>query len=175
MPAKRVGEVRHVGDARVRDDQLHACAALDERVQVGGDRRQSAAAVDEDRHAALARKLEHGREPLVLQRDLLRARMQLDPAGAGVDAAVRLGDRILVQVEADERDQPAVRLLRVGERAVVRRAEARVAVGLVEAEHESAADAVVVHHPEQFVRPPAHAVDVVAEVYVGVEDLDVLR
>ena len=46
-------------------------------------------------------------------------------------------------------------------------------VGLVEAEHERAADAVLVHHPEQLVRPSAHSVDVVAEMDVRVEDLEV--
>ena len=44
-------------------------------------------------------------------------------------------------------------------------------VGLVEAEHERTADAVLVHHPEQLFRAAAHAVDVVAEVGVRVEDL----
>ena len=40
---------------------------------------------------------------------------------------------------------------RVRERAVVRRAKRRMPVGLVEAEHERALDAVLVHQPEQLV------------------------
>ena len=104
-----------------------------------GDRRQTTAAVDQDRHAPLGGKLEDRREPLVVQQELLRPRMQLDAARAGVEAARRLLDRALREVEPDERDEPALRALRVGERAVVRGAEARVPVGLVEAEHERAA------------------------------------
>ena len=85
---------------------------------------------------------EDGPEPLVGRRELLGARVQLDPAGAEVEAARRLLDRRLVQVEADERDQPALRALGERERPVVGGAEARMPVGLVEAEHERARDAV---------------------------------
>ena len=80
---------------------------------------------------------------------------------------------ILVEVEAHERDEAAVGLLGEGERAVVRRAEGGMPVGLVEAEHERAADAVLVHHREQLFGKAAHAVDVATEVDVRVEDLDV--
>ena len=80
------GQVPHIGDARMRDDQLHAGAALDEGVQVCGDRRQPAAAVDEDRHVVLDRELEHRHQPLVSERELLRPRMQLDAARPGVKA-----------------------------------------------------------------------------------------
>ena len=127
--------------------------------------------VDQDRHAPLGGELEHRAEPLVGRVELLRARVELDPSRAGVEAARRLLDRRLVQVEADERDQPAVRALRERERAVVRGAERRVAVGLVEAEHEGPRDPVVVHQLEQLVVVADHAVDVVPEVEVGVEDV----
>jgi len=46
-----------------------------------------------------------------------------------------------------------------------------VPVGLVEAEHEAARHPVPVHQLDQVVIPPDHAVDVLAEVNVGVEDL----
>ena len=96
----------------VRDDQRRLRVAVDERAQAVGDRRQAAAAVDQDRHAALGRELEDRREPLVAGVELLGARVQLDAAGAGVEAAARLLDRRLVQVEPHERDQPAARCAR---------------------------------------------------------------
>ena len=73
--------------------------------------------------------------------------MELDPARAEVEAARRLLDRALAEVEPDERDEPALRALGEGERAVVGRAEGRMPVGLVEAEHEGARDAGALLHP----------------------------
>ena len=102
-----------------------SCASglrVDEPREVVGDRRQAAAAVDQDRDAALGGELEDRRETLVVQQEALGARMELDPARAGVEAAGRLLDRVLAQVEPDEGDEPAVRALCVRERAVVRRA-----------------------------------------------------
>ena len=46
-----------------------------------------------------------------------------------------------------------------------------MAVGLVHAERERLGDAVRVHDRQQLVRAAAHAVDVVADVSVHVEDL----
>ena len=100
--------------------------------------------------------------------------MQLDAARAAVEAAPRLLDRPLGEVEPDERDQPPVRPLGRLERAVVRGAEARVPVGLVHAEDVRPGHAVGVHDPEQLVEAALHAVDVVAEVRVHVEDLGAL-
>src|SRR5262249_47963377 len=97
---------------------------------------QAAAAVDEDRHLPFGRELEHGREPLVVQQELLRTRMELDPARAEIQAALRLLDRALAHVEAHERDQSTVASRSELERAVVAGPEAGVPVRLVEAEHE---------------------------------------
>ena len=97
--------------------------------------------------------------------------MQLDAAGAGVEAACRLLDRRLVQVEPHERDQTATASLGERERAVVRRGERRMAVGLVEAEHEGPRDPVRRHHLVELLVVADHAVDVVTEVQVGVEDV----
>ena len=44
-------------------------------------------------------------------------------------------------------------------------------VGLVEAEHEAARDAVAVHHPLELLVVPDHPVDVVPEMGVRVEDV----
>ncbi len=49
-----------------------------------------------------------------------------------------------------------------------------MAVGLVETEHESAGDAVALLDPDELVEVADHAVDVVAEVHVRVEDLGAL-
>ena len=98
--------------------------------------------MNQDRHAPLGGELEHRAEPLVGGGELLRPRVELDPARAQVEAAARLFDGCLVQVEPDERDQPSFAARRELERAVVGGAEGRMPVGLVEAEHEGARDAV---------------------------------
>ena len=92
-PSEPPGEAGHVRDARVRDDQPHALVAADERLEVLGDRRQAASSVDQDRHRALLRELEDRREPLVVERERLRARMELDPPRAEVERAARLLER----------------------------------------------------------------------------------
>ena len=138
LPAKRPGEPGQVGDARVGDDQLRFRVRVGEAPEVVRDRRQAATAVDEDRNLPLGRQLEHRRQPLVVEEEALGARMELDAAGAEVEAAFGLRDRILSQVEPDERDQPPFGALRVLECAVVRRSEAGMAVRLVHAEHEGA-------------------------------------
>ena len=144
---------------------------VDEPEQAVRDRRQPAAAVDEDRHPPLGGEREHRREALVVEEELLRARVELDPAGAEVEAALRLLDRLLVEGEPDEGDHAAARALRERERTVVAGPEAGMPVGLVQAEHEAARDAVPVHALFELLVAAGHAVDVVAEVRVRVEDL----
>ena len=102
------------------DDEPDALVAPHERFQVLGDRRETTAAVDEDRHRALDREREDRREPLVVQGERLRAWMELDPLSAEVEAAPRLLEWAAREVEADERDEPALRALGVRERPVVR-------------------------------------------------------
>ena len=127
-----------VGDARVGDDQLRLRISVGEAPEVVRDRRQAATAVDEDRNLPLGRQREHGCQSLVVEQEALGARVELDAARAEVEAPLRLRDRILPQVEPDERDQPPFGALRVVERPVVRRPEAGMAVRLVHAEHEGA-------------------------------------
>ena len=105
--------------------------------QAGGDRRQPATAVDQDRHAPLGRDREHRREPLVVEQEALRPRVELDPARAELEAALRassigLSDR---SSRTNGISRPSDSLGR-GERAVVRRPEPGMPVGLVHAEHE---------------------------------------
>ena len=107
---------------------MPACATMsltpslppDERLEILGDRRKAAAAVDEDRHRPLDREREDRLKPLVAERERLRPRMELDPARAEVEAAPCLLERLRREVEADERDEPPSRSLGVGERPVVR-------------------------------------------------------
>ena len=157
---------------RVGDDQLRVrVGARRAGARLVGDRRQPAAAVDQDRDASLGGEREHRRQPLVVQQEALRPRVQLDPARAEIEAARRLLDRLLAQVEAHERDQPAARALGERERAVVRGAEGGMPVGLVHAEHEGARDPVAVVDLLELLVDAAEAVDVVSEVHVRVEDL----
>ena len=99
----------------------------------------------------------------------------LIPRAPSVEAAAGLLDRRLVQVEAHERDQPALAPRRERERAVVRGAERGVVVGLVEAEHEGAREAVLGHERLELVVVADHAVDVVPEVEVRVEEVGLRR
>ena len=145
------------------------------RAERVGDRRQAAAAVDEHGDATLRGEREDGLEPRVVRQEALRARVELDAARAEVDAAARLLDRCLVEVEADVRDELVGRRGRVGERAVVRGAERRVAIRLVEAEDERAHDPVRALDGEQLVAVADHAVDVLAEVGVRVDHRGVGR
>ena len=165
------GEPGEVGDSGVRDDQLRLRVRVDEPLEVVGDRRQPATAVDEDGHPPLRRQLEHGREAGVVQQELLRARVELDPMRAAVEAPLRLGNRLLAQVEPDVWDHPPLRPFRERERAVVPRTEAGVAIGLVQAEDVAAGHPIPVEHRLELLVPADHAVDVVAEVRVGVEDV----
>ncbi len=169
------GELGQVGDAGMGDDQRRLRVAVDERAEPGGDRRQTAPAVDQDRHSVLGGDLEHRSEPLVGRGELLGPRVQLDAACARGEAALGLLERRFVQVEAQERDQPAVRAFRGRERAVVRDAERGVPVGLVEAEDERPRDPVVALQLLELVVVADHPVDVVPEVQVGVEDVGVRR
>ena len=127
--------------------------------------------MDEDRHAPLGCKLEYRAQAVVARVELLGPGMELDPARAEVEAAGRLLDRLLVQIEPDEGNDAALRAGRKCQRAVVCRTERRVPVGLVEAEHEAARHPIPVHQVDQVVVAPDHAVDVLAEMHVGIEHL----
>ena len=131
--------------------------------------------MDQDRDAPLLGEREDGGEPVVAGVEALRPRVELDPPRARVEAAGCLLDRRLVQVEADERHEPALRPRREGQRPVVGGAERRMAVGLVEAEHERPRDPVVGHHPPELVVIADHPVDIGAEMEVRVEHVGARR
>ncbi len=129
------------------------------------NRRQPATAVDEDRHTSLGRKLEDRREAIVVERESLRSRVELDASRSAVETADRLVDRPFGgQVEAHERHESAAGALGVSQCSVVRRTEGWLTVGLVHAEHEGAGDPVGVHDPLELLVLAARAVDVVPEM-----------
>src|SRR5512132_1243054 len=99
--------------------------------------------------------------------------MELDSAGAEVEAALGLLDRALGQVEPNERDQPPLGAHGVLERAVVRRTERGMTIRLVHAEHEAVRNPACVVDPFQLLVDADLPIDVVAEVDVRVEDLRV--
>jgi len=116
-----------------------------------------------------------GREPLVVEAKSLRPRVELDPACARVQAACRLLDRLLCEVEARKRDEHAARSLRGVESAVVRRPEGGLAVRLVQAKGEGSPDAVPFEERKHVVERGDEAVDVAADVDVDVEELGAIR
>ena len=131
--------------------------------------------MDQDRNLPFGRELEDGREPLVVQQELLRSGMELDPPPTAVEDACGLSDRVFGEVESDERDHPPLRSFGERQRPVVAGAEPGMPVRLVQTEHEAAGDAVLVHPPLQVLVDPDHAVDVGAEVRVGIGDVGALR
>jgi Xaa-Pro aminopeptidase len=131
--------------------------------------------MDENRHPPLGGEREDGGEPRVVEAKGLSPWVELDPARARIQRAGRFFDWLLREVEPGERDEYAARFPRCLERAVVRRPECRLAVGLVQAEGERARDAVLREEGEQVVHRGDEAVDVGADVHVGVKDLRILR
>ena len=174
-PSQATGERGHVRDPRVRDDQSDSLVATHELLQVLCDRRETPASVDEDRNASLDRELEHRAEPLVVEREGLCPWVELDSARASVERAPRFVDRAGGQVEAHERDEPALRALPVGERAIVGNAKTRFSIRLVETEDEGTPEPEAVEERRELLVATAHPVDVVAEVRVGVEEVRIGR
>ena len=73
-----------------------------------GERRQSPPGMDQDRDPRVFGEREDGPHLRTVEDEVLRARMQLDPARAGGQAAFALVDRIFGGVQAAERGEPAV-------------------------------------------------------------------
>src|SRR5450830_19466 len=152
------------------DYQLGKRVALDKMRQMVCYVRQASAAMDEHRHSSLRRQRHDRLESRVVDVKPLRAGMELDPACPQVEAALRLLERRFVEIEAHEGDQPALRSLGVGKRAIVRLAKGRVPIWLVEREDEAALDSVTLAHCHQLVVCAGHTVDVGPEMNVRVEN-----
>jgi hypothetical protein len=154
----------------VGEDQPHAGVALARLHGVAAERGNPAACMDEHRQPALIREREHRLERGVVEREPLRARMELDPACATVEGALGLGERVVLGVEPAEREQPSVRPLGLVDDHVV---GGRIAVGLVHREDESArVDSL--ERADQLFAAASVAVRVVEpDVRVDVEQVEV--
>ena len=106
-------------------DQPRVRVAAGQLEGVAAERRDAAPGVHEDRQPPLVGQREQPLDLRMVEREPLGARVQLDPARAAREAALGLGDRIGVRVDAAERHEPAVRGLRLGDDAVVRRRGSR--------------------------------------------------
>ena len=174
MVEQRSADVLEVGDCGMGEDELRLGVVLDESPQVIGDRRQTAAGVDQDRHAPLCGQPEHRVEPALAEVELLRPGVQLDAARAPVEAALGLGDRLRGEVEPAERDERPVGCPRPFEDAVVGHPVGREAVRVVQRKCERALDAVGRHGGEQLLGRLGEAVLVHAHMRVRVPDPDVV-
>ena len=131
----------------------------------GGD---PAAGVHQHGQAPLVGQREHRPQGGVVEREALCARVQLDAPGPGGQAALGLGQRVVLRVEPAEGHEHRVTGLGLGEHHVV---GGRIAVRLVHREHHPAGAGA----PEQLQQLGARAVVPVgivgAQVRVGVERL----
>ena len=110
-----------------------------------------------------------GREVRVVERELLRARMELDAARAAVERPLRLRDRVAVRVEAAEREQPSVGRGGLRDDHVVC---LRVPVRLVHRKDECARVDPPQRGEELLARAPVAVRVVRADVGMGVERLE---
>ena len=94
--------------------------------------------------------------------------MELDPLGTEVETAPCLLEWAVREVEPHVGHEPSLRAFRVGERAIVRNGEGRLAVVLVHTEDVRAGEAEAVEQPQQLVVFAGHPVDVVPEMRVRV-------
>ena len=138
---------RQVGDAGVGDDQRRLRVAVDERCAgpsaIGGRPRPPWIRIGTRRSAASSNT---GASRSSVAVELLRARVELDPARAGVEAAAsppRSATRSGRAARTGSAARSSARRTRACGRS--RRVNAGMPVGLVEAEHERARDAVAAH------------------------------
>ena len=118
----RVGGAREpaeVADARMGQDDPRPGVTVELGEQVTPQRRDAAAGVHEDGHAGLGREREDRAQRRMVEGEVLGARMQLEPARARSQAALRLGPRVLARVEPREGHQAAGGVAGLGQHAVV--------------------------------------------------------
>ena len=131
--------------------------------------RQPAAGMDQHRQAPLVGQCEDRLEQRVVDAERLRTGVQLDAARAAVETAHGLAERILVEAQPHEREQPVGRLGGPLEHAVVGRAVGGLAVGLVERENVCGTHAGLVHEAQMVCHGEGVAVLVEPEMRVRVE------
>ena len=167
-----------VGDRRVRQDQARLGMAVGDVGELLADaRRQAAAGVDQHRQAALRGEREHASSRGSSTVKACARGCSLMPRAPQVDAALGLGERILVEARA-ARTAPAGRRSRPPSPARGRWARGRPARGRARcsANTNERCDAVALHAVEvRRSRVERHAVLVEAEVRVRVDDRGVRR
>ena len=160
---------REVADPGVGKDQARVGELAGELHGVQSQRRDSPSGVDQHRQRALVRERDQRLDARIVERELLRAWMQLDSLRARVEAARGFLERSVMRVDTAERNQQALVLARGGDDRVV---GLGIAVGLMKREHERAPSARPLQRRDQLLRALLHAVGiVVADVRVGVEQL----
>ena len=151
----------------MREDQLRVRVARGERKGIVSKGGNAAPGVNQDRDAALAGERDERLDRRMVEREALGTRMELDPARPGREAAARLGERVVVRVDATEREKATVRCAGGRDRLVV---GLRVAAGLVHREADGARVRAL-EGADQLIRLLAKAVGVVApDVGVGVKE-----
>ena len=165
--AHDVREQPEVADSRVGEDEPRLAVLGRQPRDLLAERRDPAPRVEEHRQPPLGGEGDEVLDDRMRQPEVVRARVQLDPVRACVDAPPRLGERLVgVGVDPAERHQPPARRRHLAEHAVVGR---RVAVGLGGREDDGALVAGTVQAGEQLLRRGGPAVGVVeAGVGVGV-------
>ncbi len=126
---------RQVADAGVGEDQPRVREVLGELDRVQAERRDAAAGVDQHRQRALVGERDQLAHLGVVERELSARGCSLIPRAPAARHRSRLGDRVVVRVDAAERDEQPVESRAACEHHVV---GGRIAVGLVHREHERA-------------------------------------
>ena len=130
MPPRRVDEevrmIRHdspdpaqVADRRVGEDDSRLGKAAGKRNRVACEGRDPTPGVHEHGQPPLVREGEQRLDLRVRELEALRPRVELDPPRTGVDAAARLGHRVLLRVDPAEGVEATVGGLGLAEDAVV--------------------------------------------------------
>ena len=101
-----------IADAGVGEDQAGVRELLGQLDRVQAERRDAAAGVDQHRQRALVGERDQGPHDRMIERELLGAGMQLDPACAGGQARSASATGIAVRVDPAERDEQPVGLAR---------------------------------------------------------------
>ena len=129
--------------------------------------------MDQHRHLGFLGEFEDVVERAVVEHEVLRARVQLDPPGAVAEAPFALRERVFERVEAAERHEPSLALPGPCQHAVVGQAVAGTALGVVQGEHACPSRLGRIELAEQLLERQRAAVLVESEVRVGVDHFGV--
>jgi hypothetical protein len=150
----------------VGEDQVGAGVALGEVEGVLTECRDAATGVDQDRHPALVGEGDELLDRRLVHRELLGTGMQLDPTGAGVEAALSFGEGAVVGIDPAEGDEAPVGGRRRGQRLLV---GGRVTAGLVHREGDAARPGQLQRRNQLLRLLPVGVRVVATDVSVGVE------